>query len=150
MLQDQTLHNTTHTSVLVFPITIAEIEKVLPRVYQSTFNPAYRPTALKSTISVKLSTKKKWFDLHTTGDTFEMGEIAAKVFKERFSEETYYRFEEMYFASDSSDDDISAKAEEGVAVEADDVADGITDTLGRVLLGEEAPDDWEDLASDSE
>lgn len=88
--------------------------------------------------------------MHTTGDTIEMGEIAAKVFKERFSEETYYRFEQMYFASDSSDGDISAKAEEGVAVEADGVVNGITDTLGRVLLGEEEPDDWEDLASDSD
>lgn len=96
-----------------------------------------------------MNTKSKWFDLPVKGESVEMFEIiAVKVFKERFSEETYNRFEEMYFGSDSSsDDDGVAEAECG---EAPEVVDGITNALNGVKLDEVVPDDWEDLASDSD
>lgn len=80
-----------------------------------------------------------------TREFVEIGQIAVRVFKERFSEETYRRLEREYFVSDSSD---GGKKSEGVNAqgEDDDPVDDITKGLEEV----EIPDDWEDLASDSD
>ena len=69
-----------------------------------------------------------------------MGKIADKVFKERFSEETFNCLENLYFGSDSSHD-------QSEKVEADKAVDGISGGLENLEI---VPDDWEDLASESD
>ena len=73
----------------------------------------------------------------------EMGQIAVRVFKQRFSEQTYNRLDDFYFCSDSSDDN---EEKDEQAETADDV-NGIATELEPV---EVVPDDWEDMASDSD
>ena len=128
---------------------IAEIDKVLPKLHPGTFNSRRSQIGFKSTVSLKLNTKTKWFDLPLKGEIIEMGEIAERVFKERFSEETYERLEGEYFY-DSSDEengneDGQAGAQDnGEADTVDDIARGLSE------VDIEPPDDWEDLASDSD
>ncbi|KAK1747324.1 hypothetical protein QTG54_001287 [Skeletonema marinoi] len=75
----------------VRPVTIAEIEKVLPRVHAGSFNTERTCVSLKSRVSLNMNTKTKWFDLPVKGETIYMKEIAEKVYKDRFSEETFTR-----------------------------------------------------------
>ena len=128
----------------VFPVTIAEINSVLPKLYPGTFNPNNKSIRFKSTISQKLNTKAKWFDLPVTGETIDMDAIAVRVFKERFSEETYCSLKEKYFGSDSSDDARGNKKYEVPEVAESDLQSTIK------ALQEVEVDDWEDLASDSD
>jgi len=128
----------------VFPVTIAEINSVLPKLYPGTFNPNNKSIRFKSTISHKLNTKAKWFDLPVTGETIDMDAIAVRVFKERFSEETYCSLKEKYFGSDSSDDARGNKKYEVPEVAESDLQSTIK------ALQEVEVDDWEDLASDSD
>ena len=71
-----------------------------------------------------------------------MGEIAEKVYKERFSEETFTRMWELNCGSDSEIEE----EEEGADKSSNDGVDVITRELERVDI----PDDWEHLASDSD
>ena len=71
----------------VHPVTIAEIDKVLPNVSEQTFNPDRDSIPFKSTVSVKLNTQAKWFDLPAVDETIPMRDISEKVYKERFSQE---------------------------------------------------------------
>ena len=135
--------NTMVVYVAVFPITIAEIANVMPVIYHATFNPNYQSIRLKSSVSLKLSTKAKCFNLPVTGQMGEMGQIAVRVFKQRFSEQTYNRLDDFYFCSDISDDN---EEKDEQAETADDV-NGIATELEPV---EVVPDDWEDMASDSD
>eukprot|EP00581_Thalassiosira_minuscula_P002491 CAMPEP_0183737128 /NCGR_PEP_ID=MMETSP0737-20130205/51098_1 /TAXON_ID=385413 /ORGANISM="Thalassiosira miniscula, Strain CCMP1093" /LENGTH=389 /DNA_ID=CAMNT_0025971333 /DNA_START=90 /DNA_END=1255 /DNA_ORIENTATION=+ len=125
----------------VFPVTIAEIDKVLPKLRESSFNPNRSEIRFKSSVSIKLTTKAKWFDLPVTGQFIDMGKIAEKVFKDRFSEQTYYQLEDLYFGSDTSDD--SESGQEAEAEESVDPVDTIANELKNVDI---VPDDWEDLA----
>ncbi|KAL7538859.1 hypothetical protein ACHAXR_011420 [Thalassiosira sp. AJA248-18] len=121
-------------------------EKVLPKICSNSFNTNHNSIRFKSSVSLKLNTKAKWFNLPITGEVIEMGQIAVKVFKERFSEEKYERLRHLYFGSDSSDgDETSDKVEEKEA--ADHHVDDIINELKKVEI---VPDDWEDLASDSD
>ena len=88
---------------IVYPVTIAEIDNVLPKLVQGSFNPNQNYVSFKSKVSLKLHTKAKWFDLSTTGGVIEMEEIAKRVFKDRFTENTYNEFMNLYFESDSSE-----------------------------------------------
>ena len=124
------------------PVTIAEIEKVLPRVHAGSFNTERTCVSLKSRVSLKMSTKTKWFDLPVKGETIDMKEIAEKVYKERFSEETFNRMWELNCVSDSEIEEEEAEADESSN---DDV-----DAIARELEKVDIPDDWEDLASDSD
>jgi hypothetical protein len=89
-----------------------------------------------------MSTKTKWFDLPVKGETIDMKEIAEKVYKERFSEETFNRMWELNCVSDSEIEEEEAEADESSN---DDV-----DAIARELEKVDIPDDWEDLASDSD
>eukprot|EP00985_Skeletonema_marinoi_P027703 scaffold23145_cov73-Skeletonema_marinoi.AAC.1 len=88
----------------VRPVTIAEIEKVLPRVHAGSFNTERTGVSLKSRVSLKMNTKAKWFVLPVKGETIYMEEIAEKVYKERFSEETFDRM----WGSDSEIEEAEA------------------------------------------
>ena len=104
----------------------------------------------KSKASLKLHTKAKWFDLPVTGEVIEMGEIEERVYKERFTVDTYNKFMDLYFGSNSSEDKEKeveeAVHDEAVTVKATNDIKDITDELKQL----EAVDDWEDLATDSE
>lgn len=107
--------------------------------------------SFKSNVSLKLHTKAKWFDLPVTGEVIEMEEIAERVFKDRFTVDTYNKFMDLYFGNDSIEEKEKEEVEEAVHDEAvnvkatNDIKD-ITDELKQL----EVVDDWEDLASDSE
>ncbi|KAL7524794.1 hypothetical protein ACHAWF_001090 [Thalassiosira exigua] len=78
------------------------------------------------------------------GEFIDMMEIADQVFKKRFSEKMYNGLHDFYFGSSSSED------EEDEA-EAGDAADSRVDDIANELVNVEiVPDDWEDMASDSE
>ncbi|KAL9187322.1 hypothetical protein ACHAXT_001425 [Thalassiosira profunda] len=134
-----------HSFRTVFPVTIAEIDKVLPRVYPGSFNPNRQTIRFKSNVALKLATKAKWFDLPIPDEAVEVGQIAEKVFKERFSEETYDRLmHELVLGSESGDGSIAASEGD------DEDANGTVSSIAEELAKLEMPDDWEDLASDSE
>ena len=86
----------------------------------------------------------------TTRKVIEIKEIARRVFKDRFTEDTYNRFMDLYFESDSSEDKEKevkeAVHDEAVTVKATNDIKDIADELQQL----EVVDDWEDLASDSE
>jgi hypothetical protein len=63
----------------VYPVHIAEIQSVLPKLYPGSFNTSRR-MRFKSSVSVKLTTKEKWFDLPSTGECVETWDIAEKVY----------------------------------------------------------------------
>lgn len=132
----------------IYPVTIAEIEKVLPTIYPGSFDPNLRSVRFKSTISVKLNTKAKWFNLPRKGETIEMSQIATRVFKERFSEETFDRLEENCFHSSSDGSDEKTNETQLVGRGAADPVDGIMNGLNEVVI--DVPDDWEELASNSD
>jgi hypothetical protein len=104
----------------------------------------------KSTISLKLSSKAKWFDLPYT-DEFTgvvLDSIAEKVYKELFSEELFECFSSTYSDSDRTytkkdTDESSLSINNG---EIDDV-ESVTTKFQDIRV---VPDDWEDLASDSD
>ena len=134
--------------LLVHPVTIFEIDKVLPKAYHGSFNPNRKPIPFKSTISVKLNTKAKWFDLPHPDENIEdeLDEIAKKVYKERFSEESFDQFSKAYFDSDSDDGDVSVKRGLVGDVEVVDSVESVTAKFQDIIV----PDDWEDLDSDSD
>ena len=136
---------------IVYPVTIAEIDDVLPKLVQGSFNPNQKYVSFKSKVSLKLHTKAKWFDLPTTGEVIEMEEITKRVFKDRFTVDTYNKFIDLYFGSDSSENKGEV-AEEALSdkstatVKTTNAIKDIVDELQQL----EVVDDWEDLASDSE
>ena len=136
---------TTHQ---VYPVTIAEIDNVLPKVYPGSFNTDHRSIRFKSSVKLKMSTKAKWFDLPFRGEMIDTNKIATKVYKERFSEETYDQMWEMFCGSGSDSDsgDDSQKNDEVEEKQQGDDVEVITKELEKVGI----PDDWEDLASDSD
>ena len=75
-----------------------------------------------------------------------MGEIAEKVFKERFSEESFDQFSKAYFDSDSDDGDVSVKRGLVGDIEVVDSVESVTAKFQDIIV----PDDWEDLDSDSD
>lgn len=116
---------------------------MLPRVHHGTFNLDHHVNLpLKSSVSVRLNTKEKWFDIPVTGEIIEMEQIAVKVYKERFSEETYFKMEQLLAGSDC---DKSQNSDE--VSEVDDLANHLK---GTTLLDLKPVDHWEDMASDSE
>jgi hypothetical protein len=137
------MHNSLHfvylfsSTTIVYPVIIAEIDKVLPKVFGGSFNTEREAISFKSRVSLNMNTKTKWFDLPVKGETINTGEIAEKVYKERFSEETFNRMWELYCGSDS---EIEEETES---------CDGV-DAITRELKKVDIPDDWEDLASDSD
>jgi len=76
----------------------------------------------------------------------EMGEIAEKVYKERFSEESFDQFSKAYFDSDSDDGDVSVKRGLVGDIEVVDSVESVTAKFQDIIV----PDDWEDLDSDSD
>ena len=71
-----------------------------------------------------MSTKAKWFDLPHIGEKIDTSEIATKVYKERFSEETFDQMWEMFCGSES-DGDSQKSGEVEEKAQGDDV-DAIT------------------------
>ena len=136
--------------MIVYPVTIAEIDNVLPKLYHGSFNPNQKYVSFKSNVSLKLHNKAKWFDLPVTGEVIEMEEIAERVFKDRFTVDTYNKFMDLYFGSDSGEEKEKeveeAVHDEAVTVKATNDIKDITDELKQL----EVVNDWEDLASDSE
>jgi hypothetical protein len=121
----------------------------MPKAYEGTFNPNNETIHFKSTISLKLSSKAKWFDLpYTDGFTgVVLDSIAEKVYKELFSEDLFECFSSTYFDSDRAytkkDTGESGLSNNG---EIDDV-ESVTTKFQDIRV---VPDDWEDLASDSD
>jgi hypothetical protein len=76
----------------------------------------------------------------------EMDEIAKKVYKERFSEESFDQFSKAYFDSDSDDGDVSVKRGLVGDIEVVDSVESVTAKFQDIIV----PDDWEDLDSDSD
>jgi len=76
----------------------------------------------------------------------ELDEIAKKVYKERFSEESFDQFSKAYFDSDSDDGDVSVKRGLVGDVEVVDSVESVTAKFQDIIV----PDDWEDLDSDSD
>ena len=121
----------------VIPVTIAEIDKVLPKIYNGSFNSNRSQLSFKSSVSLKM--RRGGFDLPYIGTKIEMEEIAEQVFKERFSVETFEQLNDLYFGSESDEKCESTKEDKP------DV-DDIVQRLAEAGIA----DDWEDLASDSE
>lgn len=63
----------------VYPVHIAEIKSVLPKLYPGSFNTA-RQVRFKTNVSVKMNTKEKWFDLPSAGKFVDTWSIAEKVY----------------------------------------------------------------------
>jgi hypothetical protein len=122
----------------VYPVHIAEIQSVLPKLYPGSFNTSRR-MRFKSSVSVKLTTKEKWFDLPSTGECVETWDIAEKVYIERFSQATFDAFMTEYF---NSDDDENSDTNADVDAE-------VVGKLEQLKLAE-APDTWEELLSDED
>ena len=62
-----------------------------------------------------MNTKAKWFDLPVIGETIDLDDIALRVFKNRFSEETFNRLEgEILSAVQSSDDNEDVRRRVGL------------------------------------
>lgn len=76
----------------------------------------------------------------------EMDEIAKKVYKERFSEESFDQFSKAYFDSDGDDSDVSVKRGPVGDIEVVDSVESVTAKFQDIIV----PDDWEDLDSDSD
>ena len=123
----------------VIPVTIAEIDKVLPKIYHGSFNSNRSQLSFKSSVSLKM--RRGGFDLPYTGTKIEMKEIAEQVFKERFSVESFDQFNNLYFGSESDEKCESTKEDKH------NVDDIVNDLM---KAGFADIDDWEDLASDSE
>ncbi len=75
-----------------------------------------------------------------------MDEVAKKVYKERFSEDSFNQFSKAYFESDSDDSDVSVKGGLVGDGEAVDSVESVTAKFQDMIV----PDDWEDLDSDSD
>lgn len=144
----------------VYPVQIAEISAVLPSLYPGSFDPTKRPIRFKSTISVKIKTKAKWFDLPSTYEKVNTLEIAERVFIERFSQQTFDSLMEMHFCSDdirNESDDVrnndNNTSNVYIVSSVDGANNGIEQKVIEGLINlnlNNVPDDWEDLASDEE
>lgn len=129
----------------VHPVHIAEIEAVLPKLYPGSFMSSRHHVAFQTTVSVKMSTKEKWFDLPSTGE-IETQEIAEKVFVERFSRDTFDTLMENYFHSYECGSDVDTDVEgKNLGMTECEVVEKMNE-----LKLAEAPDDWEDLLSDED
>ena len=140
-----------HNSISVHPVIIAEICKVIPKAYEGTFNPNNETIHFKSTISLKLSSKAKWFDLPYT-DEFTgvvLDSIAEKVYKELFSEELFECFSSTYFDSDRAYTEKDTD-ESGLSLSNNDEINDVESVTTKFQDIRVVPDDWEDLASDSD
>ena len=129
------------------PVYIAEIDKVLPQVSVASFNPALKSLQLKSQVSVKMLTKRKWFDLPTTEAIF-YGEIMEKLYIEKFSQREFDYFDEVGSSDDASEpgheteDTTDPLSDDGEDAEA--AAKAEVERLKAELQSIQC-EDWEDL-----
>jgi hypothetical protein len=129
----------------VYPVQVAEIGKVLPRVYQQTFNSNNESIRLQSKASVNMHTKKHWFALPRM-PVVQLQEIAEKVFINRFSQEAFDTFTELYFPSETKPEDCTEDSKHQASATSD--GDQSTSSPVHLLPNREiVPDDWEDLLS---
>eukprot|EP00980_Cylindrotheca_fusiformis_P013581 scaffold3479_cov106-Cylindrotheca_fusiformis.AAC.2 len=136
----------THTrNRIVFPVQVAEIKKVLPKVHEYTFNPKESCIRLKTEISLNLHTKEHWFDLPCPDDFSWNREDVKRVYCERFSIDAFEKFTDKYFPSDENH---SSSAPPPPTVDSD--SEPTEPPVQEPLLPESVPDDWEDLLSDSD
>ncbi len=133
----------------VYPVQVAEIATVLPKVHEGTFNREL--LSLKSTISVNLNTKSFWFDLPRSNETVDLKSTMEKVFIDRFSKEAFDRFNSIYFESSNREGENvhlgSVEERQENRSQSDQFEDSLVNTLEKLEI---VPDCWEDLLEDSE
>lgn len=125
----------------VHPVTIAEIDSIVPSLHEDTFNKKKRGVDVASVVQVKLNTRANWFDLPVLSKV-SMYEVRKKVFIERFSEGTFASLRnahmELSDALAPSVEECSAKIDE----------DSSLSNLSKELKQMEIPDNWEDEESE--
>jgi len=139
----------------IHPVQIAEIDYVLPRIQPRTFNPNYSHVRLSTHVFLKK--RAKWFDLPSPGEKIDRDDIAKEVFIKRFQKDCYDSLYNLYFGNSNeeskaprteyagkSSEEKTAANSGGLRVEAEETV------IEQFRALEVAPDDWEDLLSDSD
>ena len=134
-------------------VYIAEIDKVLPRVAVTSFNANIKPMRLSSKVSVKLFTKRHWFDLPKT-EPIEYTQILENLFIEKFSKEELQRLqklsksvdktETMTPSSGGSEQTLDRTAPSIEEPKIDEV-ERLKEELQSMKVGDDNVDDWEDM-----
>ena len=142
------------------PVFIAEIDKVLPKLTPSSFNSALKRLQIRTRVSVKLRTKRHWFDLPKT-EAINYMEILERLYIKKFSKREFDYFEELYFSDDETDSE-SSKQEQANEASTNSLEDsqtmdheGRSETvenlkaeLEKMKVGDDECENWEDLFTD--
>lgn len=133
----------------IHPIFIAEIDKVLPRLPHSVFNPKKNVSDIffPSKFSVRMGSKRKWFDLPNQ-KRIDYVAIMEHLFIKHFTLEEYQRLDaEQYFGDVASDIDINKKDSE---VDDDNnnvsgIQQDLTTFMENLKVGDADCEDWENV-----
>lgn len=135
------------------PVFIAEVDTVLPQLGPTSFHPDIKPMRLASKVSVKMLTKRHWFDLPKTEPIYYVN-IMKKLFIEKFSEEELERLDQLNVSTDQSEPvqspsiklrEESNKEVESINESKNDDVERLKEELQNMKVGDDAVDDWEDM-----
>ena len=134
----------------IHPVFLVEIDTVLPYMGYSTFRPnrSFTDMDFSSVVSMKLYSKKKWFDLPKYEPVL-YGPIMDRLYMERFSEKEFHLWEKKYFENSEDEHfEESKSARETGTIDDQNKATPISDLksdLEDLKVGDVDTDDWDDL-----
>ena len=138
-----------------FPVYIAEIDRVLPRVGRMTFR---KPSLLQSVVSVKLITKRLWFNLpEAKGILYR--DCMKSLFVQEFSQQVLDRLDAEYVVFDDDEEEsdgdqpvqvskeerIKSKSDEARNEEGNCRLERLRADLESIKVGDDECDDWESM-----
>lgn len=127
----------------VHPVTIAEVDSVIPKARERTFNKKLPSVAIAAAVRVKLKTRANWFDLPEQ-NKISTYDVAKKVFIERFTEGMFVSLSNAHMGISSAT--IPPSIEEGSNVEYNQQSS--MKNLSKELEQLEIPENWEEEDSD--
>jgi len=73
----------------IHPVSIAEIDTIIPKLSETNFNPDKEKVSFKSRTTMNLRSKTKWFDLPFSGEDVDLPATKKKIYIECFGQEVF-------------------------------------------------------------
>lgn len=145
----------TQAGLKVYPVFAAEIEEVAPSLTCSSFNPHRKDYFhFKSSVRMKLQTKKKWFDLPKPSTSIDNYKIYDKAFIACFSREEFDCRRAEVVSDSVASQNREEKRNQGSErkLEEDTLnepvvskVNALKEDLESLRVGNEEEDDWESM-----
>ena len=133
------------------PVYIAEIDKGIPKLQENSFNENKQDSSLKTEVSMKLTTKSKWFDLPKLIKTeAEFYDQQKSAYQDFYSQEQYQLYFKEYFGPTSNTTVVAntatkKKKEVHNNGEKPQTIESIQKELDKLKVNVGSDDDWEKI-----